>query len=63
MSAGSYSRAAKQHLFLLVSPLATVTNGQLEGDGRVFVHETGAAYVSVSACVSVRVHACRLAKV
>lgn len=58
MSAGSYSRAAKQHLFLLVSPLATVaTNGQLDGDGCVFVHETG--LVQVRVCVCVNVHACR----
>lgn len=38
MSARSYSRPAKQHLFLLVLPRATVAmNGQLDGDRGLFV--------------------------
>lgn len=42
MSVGSYGRPAKQHLFLLVLPLATVAmNGQLDGDSGLFVPGIG----------------------
>lgn len=38
---GSYGRPAKQHLFLLVLPVATVAmNGQLDGESGLFVPGT-----------------------
>lgn len=42
MSLGSYDRSAKQHLFLLVLPLATGSiNGQLDGARGLFVPGIG----------------------
>lgn len=42
MSVESYGRSAKEHLFLLVLPLATVTmNGQLDSDSGLFVPGAG----------------------